>query len=137
MSALKRQISQNISDQQVEGTCYAHSIARVILNAIRQTIPEYFYPMESDLCNNIYWTGIFSNLDAHIREYKCGEHTTNNISLFAYIYKTITDSNLAEIINGTGFVTNSNIVISDALVFALAKDDSAYVNVLLLWSKAA
>lgn len=91
MSALKRQISENISDQQVEGTCYAHSIARIILNAIRQTIPEYFYPMESDLCNNIYWTGIFSNLERHITEYKCGEHSTNNILLFAYIYKSITD----------------------------------------------
>ncbi len=89
MSAFKRQISENISDQQTEGTCYAHSIARIILNAIRQTIPEQFYPMESDMCNQIYWLGTFNTVSEYIRTHSCGEHSANNILMFAYIYNTI------------------------------------------------
>lgn len=89
MSAFQRQISENISDQQTEGTCYAHSIARIILNAIRQTIPEQFYPMESDMCNQIYWLGTFNTVSEYIRTHSCGEHSANNILMFAYIYNTI------------------------------------------------
>jgi hypothetical protein len=89
MSAFKRQISENISDQQTEGTCYAHSIARIILNAIRQTIPELFYPMESDMCNQIYWLGTFNTVSEYIRTHNCGEHSSNNILMFAYIYNTL------------------------------------------------
>lgn len=89
MSAFRRQISENISDQQTEGTCFAHSLARIILNAIRQSIPEQFYPMESDRCNDIYWFGTFNTVSDYIKTHNCGEHSKNNILMFAYIYNTI------------------------------------------------
>jgi hypothetical protein len=50
----QRQNSSTITNQDTEGTCYAHACSRVILNFIRRIIPDEFYPLEeNDGCGNI------------------------------------------------------------------------------------
>lgn len=85
-----RRKSLNISTQK-GGTCFAHTVTRVVLNAIRQAIPQYFYPLDEDACDDVYENDVFDNLEKFIAENKCGEHSTNNLLMFAYIYKVITN----------------------------------------------
>ena len=84
-----RTLSTNISNQNSEDTCYAHSAARVILNAIRQTIPSFFYPLdETDKCDEYYDS--INMLSVFREETTCSENSLNNLMLYIYIYKLIT-----------------------------------------------
>lgn len=93
---MNRPVSPNLSDQKDEGTCYAHSLARVVVNAIRQTIPEYFYPssqetpLNNDKCNEIYSVDIFNDVSRYIEEHNCNTKSANNLLLFSYVYNSIT-----------------------------------------------
>lgn len=88
---MPRPVSPNLSDQNDEGTCFAHSLTRILVNAIRQSIPNYFYPLDtSDKCNDIYTSDIFNNVSNHIISNKCSETSANNLLLFSYIYNSLT-----------------------------------------------
>lgn len=85
-----RTLSTNISNQRDEETCFAHSTARVILNAIRQTIPEFFYPLDdNDDCDEYYDS--INMLSVFKEDTKCSENSLNNLMLYIYIYKLITN----------------------------------------------
>jgi hypothetical protein len=87
---LRRTISTNISNQRHEGTCFAHSITRVILNAIKQTIPELFYPLEeNDRCDEYYDSYNMTNVFKE--ETTCSENSFNNLIMYIYIYKILTN----------------------------------------------
>ena len=84
-----RTLSTNISNQRDEGTCFAHSSARLILNAIRQTIPEFFYPLdENDTCDEYYDS--INMLSVFKEDTKCSDNSFNNLMMYIYIYKLIT-----------------------------------------------
>lgn len=109
VSTISRQPSGVITNQGREGTCFAHAASRLILNFIRNIIPNYFYPLSESHCNNIeiitndaYETRIDITGQRTIFRKKsniysifeiieqCDEHNKNNILLFAYIYMVIT-----------------------------------------------
>jgi len=82
-------ISTNIANQGTEGTCYAHTSTRIILNAIRQTIPDFFYPLEeSEICDEYY--DYKNMLNIFKSDIPCSEHSFNNLIIYVYIYKLIT-----------------------------------------------
>jgi len=87
---LRRTISTNISNQRHEGTCFAHSITRVILNAIKQTIPELFYPLEeNEKCDEYY--DISKMMSVFKEDTNCSENSFNNLIMYIYIYKILTN----------------------------------------------
>ena len=88
---LKRTISTNISNQGPEPTCFAHSVTRVILNAIRQTNPEKFYPSEeNDKCDDYYDYANMSRV--FVDETTCTENGFNNLIMYIYIYNLISQT---------------------------------------------
>lgn len=87
---LKRTISTNISNQRDDKTCFAHATSRLIVNAIRQIIPELFYPLdENEDCDENFDSTQFINV--FNKETKCSENSFNNLLLYIYIYKIMTD----------------------------------------------
>ena len=89
-STLKRIPSTNVFDQGPQETCYAHAITRLILNAIRQTIPDHFYPLEeNDECDEYYNFQNMLNFFADKRNV-CSEKSLNNVMMYIYIYKILT-----------------------------------------------
>ncbi len=87
---LRRTVSTNISNQRHEGTCFAHSVTRVILNAIKQTIPELFYPLEeNDKCDEYY--DVSNMMNVFKEQTTCSENSFNNLIMYIYIYKIITN----------------------------------------------
>jgi hypothetical protein len=84
-----RTISTNIANQGPEETCYAHTATRIILNAIRQTIPDFFYPLEeSELCDEYY--DYKNMLNIFKDDISFSDNSFNNLVLYVYIYKLIT-----------------------------------------------
>jgi hypothetical protein len=61
-----------------------------MLRAIKQTLPTYFYPIDRDYCNKVLSKSVFENLTAYITAHHCGEKSTNNLLMFAYLYKVVT-----------------------------------------------
>jgi hypothetical protein len=87
MTDINNRVSLNISDQGREGTCFAHTLARIITNVIRQTIPSVFYPLVEDQCNDIYDVSVMNMAFSNVKH--CSNNTANNLLLYTYVYKTI------------------------------------------------
>jgi len=96
---LTRQISETFSDQMREGTCIAHTMARVALKIIRNYIPHWFGDLsERSYCNSSYNVPMMKNISYHVSlcnridSYRLGERYSkagNNFLLFTYLYKYI------------------------------------------------
>jgi len=96
---LTRQISATLSNQLHESTCFAHTVSRMLLKAIRNYIPEWFGDLSvRSYCNNSYNVHMMKNISYHIgicnriHRYQTGERYSksgNNFLLFTYIYKSI------------------------------------------------
>jgi hypothetical protein len=77
--------STSISHQEHEGSCAIHASTRLIVNAIRQIIPEFFYPLENnDKCDEYFY--ISKMRDIFIEDTNCSENGFNNLLMYVYIY---------------------------------------------------
>ena len=82
--------STSISNQGKEGSCAVHATSRIIVNAIRQIIPEFFYPLENnDECDEYFHFERMKNI--FIEDTHCSENGFNNLIMYVYIYTTISD----------------------------------------------
>lgn len=88
---MERSISQSISFQ-IGGVCYAHSAARVILKAIKNIIPDRFYPMvEWDSCDSIFTANIVDEMFKVTLTDSCSIQGRNNLLMFNYLLVVITN----------------------------------------------
>lgn len=80
--------STSISNQGEEGSCAVHATSRLIVNAIRQIIPDFFYPLENnDECDEYFNIGKMRNV--FIEDTHCSEKGFNNLIMYVYIYTTL------------------------------------------------
>jgi len=96
--------SPSISTQGPDGTCYAHALARILVNAVRRTIPRQFYPLTDDcddyfdyekmrsiFLDNPVKNGPLSRSRSRSRSItrdgnKCSRKSFNNALLYVYFY---------------------------------------------------
>ena len=82
--------STSISHQGHEGSCAIHATTRLIVNAIRQIIPDFFYPLENnDECDEYFDIEKMRNI--FIEDTHCSENSFNNLIMYVYIYTILSD----------------------------------------------
>jgi hypothetical protein len=82
-----RSSSFSITHQRSNRDCFAHSAARIIVRAIKLTIPDDFFP-EDETCDEFYDISNMVNAFEGIK--KCTPNSANSLYLYIYIYKLIT-----------------------------------------------
>jgi len=81
-----RSNSFSVTNQRTNGDCFAHAAARIIVRAIKLTIPDLFFP-EDDKCDEFYDIAVIDNPFERITE--CTPNSANSLYLYIYIYKLI------------------------------------------------
>lgn len=108
--SLDKSHSLYMTDQGVEGTCYAHAVTRIILNYMRRIYEDDenspLIIRKKDYCSDLYITGVTKVFDSetnqikvidrniekllyNIPKGKCSLTSKNNFLMFLYIYTLI------------------------------------------------
>jgi hypothetical protein len=87
---LQRTISQSISSQKNEGTCFAHTATFILFHNVYHLdlLPEDIELYESNHCNRYLNTTVFP-LELDVLKEQCGNSGASRILLFLYIYEII------------------------------------------------
>jgi hypothetical protein len=84
---LVRQVSNNISNQKNEETCFVWAIARLFTKEIRNKEPQFFGHLNEEVtCNEIIQISQMINLSDYLNSNNCNEGNRNYYLVFTYLF---------------------------------------------------